>query len=392
MNRLRFMLIRGYSHSIWMDIRQLLEQLLIAELSGRIPVVHWGSSSFYNGKVYTNAFDKYFEPVSNYMIEDLMNPGYSFFPSVWQHDNLLMPDPGQVSLTERNYGEMLESNADVVVCDTYPNKMSALSLVGEDHPLYGMDTTQAYRFLMRKYLKLKPDLTNKIMRFFYSNSLHEGPVLAVHVRENFSISAFEKNSINKHYHGKVYKMKKQPEQNTNDTLKLHQIYRIYKVNKLETSNKDYHKEIQYMLGKFNIKKIFLLTDCTEILDEYRERYGSLLVYTDALRHSSNDVETPYLETHMHRRQNGIDAILDAYIAAKCSFFIGNGYSNMSKAVTYLNDWADTNVKLMYWVPENSSLANYAVTNTTVYPNNKLVGKFKQIAYSTHRTWKRLKDR
>ncbi|MCC3380785.1 O-fucosyltransferase family protein [Paenibacillus farraposensis] len=387
---MRFLLIKGYSHSILMDIRQLLNYIVVADLSNRVPVVHWGSSSFYNGKIYNNAFNMYFEPVSDYTIEDLMKPEYSFFPSVWNYENLLIPDPGLASFTDRSIGEILESEADVVVCDLYPNKMPVQELIGEQHPLYGMEARQMYRYLIKKYLKLKPDITRKISQFFYTHSLHEGPTLALHVRGEVALDEITSRFSYSSYNSK-FKIKYKPFRNTNDTLLLHQPYRIHKVGRDMTSNKIYHKEIQFMLGKYSIKKLFLMTDSTKIIEEYKQLYGTMLVHTDAPRQDDDEL-VPYLETHMHRRQNGIDAILEAYIAANCSFFLGDGHSEISHGVTYLKDWPNTNFKLMYWVSETSDIAKFNEVKTIVYPQNEFVGKARQMQLELSRIWNRFKGR
>lgn len=387
---MKFMIIKGYSHNIWLDIRQLLDQLVIAELSGRVPIVHWGSNSFYDGTIYNNAYNLYFEPITNYTIEDVMKPEYSFFPSTWNPENLLIPDPELTTLVDRNIGEIIESQADVVVCDSYSHKMPILNYIGEDHPLYGMEARHIYRYLIKKYLKLKPDISQKISKFYYTHHLNDGPSLAVHVRGEYALEDVFSRYRKISYYSQN-KIKNTPVQNTNDTLLLHQIHRLHKINKEVTSNKVYHKEIQFLLGRYGIRKLFLMTDSAKVIDEYKQIYGSILEYSEAPRLLDEDKMAPYLETHMHRRRNGINALLDGYLASNCDFFLGDGHSDESHAVTYLKDWPNTNIKLMYWYPRDSVFFKYEQERTVVYPRNEFVGKTKQLKAGMARTWNRLKD-
>ncbi|MGP7818797.1 O-fucosyltransferase family protein [Niallia sp. 01092] len=391
MHNERFLLIKAYSNSFWMDIHQLMEQLLIAEISNRIPVVHWGANHLLDGTKYQNAFDMYFEPISPYTIYHLMHPSYTFYPSVWDYNNLMMNnDDDRKTLAHRNIGEMLNSDANVVVCDTYSNKFPVTPFIKPEHSVFGMTPLQIHRFLFQKYLKLKPDIEEEINQFYDAHFKDEGPILGVHVRGKFTINEFsdEFDDFNEKYHSKMYNITRGDEHNSNAMVKLHEIHRIYKVKDLEKPNHLYHQEIRQLLGKYNIKKLFLSTDCIEVVEEYKRLYGPMLVVTDCSRHSINDEEAPYIDTHMTSRSDGIEVLKETYLATKCDFFIGNGLSNLSHAVTQLKDWSSTNIKLIYWLPEKKNLHNYKQVNTIVYPDNEFVGWFKQLLFRISRLWHR----
>ena len=79
-------------YGFWSDVDHVIGQLLIAELSNRIPVVHWGKNSLFSDVSNSNAFDLYFEPVSSLAIDDLASCDLSFFPPKWNAGNLHQED------------------------------------------------------------------------------------------------------------------------------------------------------------------------------------------------------------------------------------------------------------------------------------------------------------
>ena len=367
-----------------MDVHQLLEQLLVAEISNRIPVVYWGTNCLYNGAIHNNAFDLYFDAVSHYTIEDLMNPEYTFYPPVWEYDNLMADDPDRSTLIYRNMGDYLESDANVVVCDTYSHIHQIIPSLCENNPAYGMNAIQVYRFLMRNKLKIKDDIKAEIQQFYEKHLQNERPTLAVHVRGDFSIdhSALIRE-LNRIFHSEFYKIQRSDQINANDTVKLHEIALIKRIKQSQKPNKDYHKEILRFLGKYNIKKIFLTTDSEEVLEEYKKLYGDMLVTTDCSRMSQFTKEKfHYLDTHLTRRRKGMEILKDTYLASMCDFFLGNGYSNFSHAVTRLKDWSETNIKLLYWILDKKILPEYEVINEIQYPENDFIDHFKRMSLFT----------
>jgi len=46
----KFLLIKAWGYGFWSDVSHVLGQLLVAELTGRTPIVHWGQNSLF-GKV-----------------------------------------------------------------------------------------------------------------------------------------------------------------------------------------------------------------------------------------------------------------------------------------------------------------------------------------------------
>jgi hypothetical protein len=71
----RYLLIKSWGFGFWADVSQVLGSLLLAEATGRIPVVHWGTESLFSDKSGRDAFGFYFEPVSSFEALPISWPG-----------------------------------------------------------------------------------------------------------------------------------------------------------------------------------------------------------------------------------------------------------------------------------------------------------------------------
>jgi hypothetical protein len=93
----KFLLIKAWGYGFWSDIDHVLGQLLLCEMTGRIPIVCWGSNSNYNTGKIDNAFELYFEPISQYTIHDMLAKDFTFYPPKWTCENLLSNDVNKYS-------------------------------------------------------------------------------------------------------------------------------------------------------------------------------------------------------------------------------------------------------------------------------------------------------
>lgn len=344
----RFLLIKAWSSVLCADIDHVLSQLLIAEMTDRIPVVFWPTHCLHNGFIQTNGFELYFESISNDSIFNLVKPEYTYYPPIWDPDNLLVEDQTKDTWTFRNIGVLLASNANVVVGDVYYNIYELIPFIKKSHPAYGMTVEDAYRYIFNKYIRIKPDIDVEIQGFYNSWIRDCHPALAVHVRrvdESLIFTTREADKFENQYWNKFYiKYKRKHRKKKDEKVKS---YRLLKKGRYKEPNKAYHKEIKQLVDKYNVKKIFLLTDCEETLKEYKAKYGSMLVYTDCKRLSAED-EVSLLENPMIKRRRGIEVLKDAYVASKCDYFIGNDFSHLSHTIARIKDWPDKCIKLLYW--------------------------------------------
>ncbi len=305
----RFLLIKSWGCGFWSDVDHVMGQLLAAEVTNRIPVIYWGSNSLYAGDFQANAFDLYFEPVSNFTIQDIAWPGYTYYPPIWNSKNIMVEDLDKIAWAYRNLGDMMSADASVLVSDVHYFIRPIIPYIPKDHWAYGMTAHQIYRGLFDKYLKLKPDIEAEIQDFYNTNLKDKGLLLGVHIRGGD---------------------------------------KVREVENLARLNKRYYIEINRYIRKYGIKKILLLTDCEDIIKEFQRRYGDMLVFTDCRRGQLNDTNNAaHLQNYHNKRRKGIEIIKDTYLAAKCDFFIGNGYSNVSYTVKRLKDWPEDHIQLFY---------------------------------------------
>ncbi len=293
MNSDRFLLIKSWGCGFWSDVDHVMGQLLAAELTDRIPVVYWGTNNLYSESFKGNAFESYFEPISGYTVKDLNQTDFTYYPPIWNVKNLMVEDLDKVAWAYRNLGDMMQSNANVVVSDVHYFIRPMLHYIGKSHWAYGMTAHQIYRCLFDKYIRLKPDIQEEIQQFYDEFMKDAKPLLGVHIRGGDKVREVE-------------------------------------------------------IKQYGIQKILLLTDCEEILANFQKQYGQMVIFTDCKRGQLKDTENaPHLTNYSERRRKGIEIIKDTYLAAMCDFFVGNGYSNVSFTVKRLKDWPDNNIILFY---------------------------------------------
>jgi hypothetical protein len=237
----KFLLIKAISHSLWKNVHHLVELLLVAEITERIPVVYWGTNCLYNEVIYNNAFDLYFESISPYNIYDVIHAEYTFYPPIWKYDNLTSDDPDKNGLKYRNIGDFIGSNADVLVSDINIYITRIIPFIKKDHPVYGMTPLQIYRYLFNKYIKLKPDIKEEIQKYYNTNFKNTSHVLAVHMPGDFTLDIYSQikryNDINCLYHptnpnirSKFRKLKPRCDHfQVDETIHLHEIVRLLRV-------------------------------------------------------------------------------------------------------------------------------------------------------------------
>ena len=339
----RFLLIKAWSNTLWGDIDHVLGQLLIAELTNRIPIIYWPTHCLHNGSVQTNGFELYFEPVSTHTISSVSKPEYTYYPPIWDSDSLLVEDCNKETWKFRNIGDIISSNANVVVGDVYFNIYELIPFIKKTHAAYGMTAEQAYHYIYRKYIKVKPDIEKEIQGYNDMWLTNNHPILAVHVRRVDKDEVFDARVTNPKEN--QYWNKRYMKYNKKDKAKKHRF--VWK-GKLKKPNELYQPEIRKYVEKYNIKKIFLLTDSEAVIKEYKDKYGSKLLFTNCKRIKDDD-EISQMENPMVKRLRGVETIIDTYLAAKCDFFIGNDFSNMSHTITRMKDWTDKSTKLLYWL-------------------------------------------
>ncbi|MGE5613973.1 MAG: O-fucosyltransferase family protein [Bacillota bacterium] len=306
MTKKKFLLIREIAAGLWNEMHHVLTQLLAAEILKRIPVVYWGKGSLYASSDGSNAFGQFFQPVSGYSAQDLAKEEFSFYPKRWNASNILLPnthangDEGQGS----DYPALCE--ADVFVSDNYIDVEKIIPLMPEEYPLYGLNRRELFYRLMQKYIRLQKE-AQAFIDAFYDENMKGAAFLAVHMRSSDKIA---------------------------EVKHLHEL------------NSRYAPEIEKVLRANPGIRIFFMTDCIEILEEYKKRYGDILIHTDC-RRVHRDGQGVHFQECPDNKRKGFEIIRDTWLAARCDFFIGNGYSNVSMAISELKNWENDRIKLLY---------------------------------------------
>lgn len=301
----RFLLIKAWGYGFWSDVNHVLGQLLLAEITGRIPVVHWGANSLFSDDPNDDAFHHFFEPVSPFTVDDLAARAASFHPPKWRAGNLRQENLNKFEGPWSRSSSLFtfERNEEVVVSDFHHAVNDLAPWIPPGHPLAGLGTDELFLHLYRRHLRVRPEILARAERF-HQERLAGRPTIALHVRGG--------------------------DKGGEDPG-------------LARLNALYLPELERQLAALPAARIFLITDDLAILDGYRERFGERLVHTAATR-TGNEQGVHY-QRQQSRRALGEEVLIDALLAARCDRFIGNGLSNVSLAVAQMRRWEPGSCRL-----------------------------------------------
>lgn len=302
----RYLLITEWGFGFWADMAHVLGSLLLAELTGRIPVVHWGDNSLFSRSDGTNAWSHYFEPVSSTEVAELARPGHTYFPPPWDAaaTQSARSEAMRTTRPRATYGiGLLSRTESVVVSDAWLGVADLMPWIEPGDPLHGKSRIEVTRYLVAKYLHLQPDLRTGIDTFA-AGVLAKTRCLAVHIRATDKVS---------------------------------------EVSDLAAVNAQYLPWVERFLADRPDWHIFLLTDSQSTLQHFLARFPGRIIATAS--HRSDGRRGVH-----HMGHDPLDVarqvIIDTYLAARCDAFVGNGASNVSLAVEFLRDWPDGSYTLL----------------------------------------------
>ena len=302
-NKSRYLLIKAWGCGFFSDVNHVLGQLLIAELTERLPIVYWGKESLFADDTETNAFEHYFENFSKTSINEIQKNNYNYWPPKWNNKNLKFSEvnklKGPYSRISAQY--LLNRPEDIVISDFYTGIVDIKPWIPLNNPLSKLSIHEIYYHLVNRYLHPR-NLIKKRVDSFLQNKLMNSSFIAVHVRGSDKASEIKNlDSVNKQYEDIINK------------------------NILINPN----------------LKIFLMTDDTRVLSKFYELYGDKIVVTESQR-TNNNTGVHY-KNYSNSLELGFEVMIDVYIAAKAKIFIGNGLSNTSQIVRYLKNWSDEDI-------------------------------------------------
>ena len=321
--RPRYLLIRAWGQGFWSDVSHVLGQLLVAEITGRTPIVHWGLNSRFRNDTLpqtpgadapapdTNAWDHFFEPVSNACLADLVGRGLAYFPPKWRDDNLNVRENGALQGPYARIGALMtmRRSEDVVVSDFHTPLSALRHWIPPWHRLHGATLRAVHADLIARYIRPRPEIVERTDRAWAA--LGHGPFVAVHVRG--SDKAVE-------------------------------------IRGLKELTDQYPAHLDSLLRSIPGARLLLLTDWQPAVAEYRARYADRLVTTDAQR--TSDRVGLHFQKALDGRQLGEEVLVDTLLASRCDAFVGLGNSNVS---AFIDLFGRAPVRPRAWTDETSFL-------------------------------------
>jgi hypothetical protein len=300
----RYLLIKAWGYGFWSDVSQVIGSLLLAEITGRIPVTHWGTNSLFSDGSNGDAFKLYFGPVSSVSLYELARiQDATFFPQKWNRTNLECENVakwhGNGSRAAALY--FLNRQETIAVNDFYIGVVNVAPWVPTDHPMHGKPLDEIYRYLIKKYL-FPGNATLLSCDAFLRTRLDGGPFVAVHMRGSDKIL---------------------------EDPNLHSTNMAF-LSLIDSVNSTW--------------RIFLLTDDEQLRIRMVSIYGDRIVTTNCQR-TSTSTGVHYLSAVKHV-QAGLEVMMDTYLAISANRFIGNGRSNVSAMIDVLNEWNPGNSTLI----------------------------------------------
>lgn len=305
----RFLLIREWGAGFFSDVDHVLGQCLAAEISGRRPVVYWGERSLFRRPSDANAWDHFFEPVSDATM-DMVRAAWSggVYPPRWES----RPPEGSTadrwaSPETRTHAVLTLARPEpVVISDFHTQPWLILAWAPSGHRLRGAGIVSAYRDLAARYLRPKPHLV-KQADGFYAEHLRDGPSLAIHLRGTDKVS---------------------------------------EAAEVDNLNRGVLRAAWFETQRDPRLRVYVLTDSEPIASMARDILPVTVLRTVVRGSSKRGV---HYERKADPVQLGEEVLIDALVATRCDRFIGLGWSNVSAMVSFMRRQA----------PETSTLLGMA---------------------------------
>jgi len=307
----RYLVIQPWGCGFWGEVDHVLCQLAVAEITGRIPIVHWGAQGTYAARGRENSWEAYFQPVAGVRLPDLAGEERRVFPSYSQSSGLARTSLEQGRPHDQRTSSLyaLSAPEEIVVADRYDRLLDILPWAPAGHWLTQLPPDEVYRRLYAKYMRLTPQLAEEVERMAEA-VLPTGPVLAVHYRA-------------------------QTASKDNESIEHRSL-----------TWEQYFPTVDRFLSDVPGGKIFLLTDLRPCLEAFRARYGDRLSMLEAQRLDRADQIEVRLMADVDLEAAAKQVVLDVYLAARCDAFLGDGASGVSCAVGHLKHWPSGTYQLL----------------------------------------------
>ena len=294
----KYLLINSWGSGFGFDLLYLMQQLLLAEITHRTPVVYWGENSLYNPHPERNCFTDYFLEISQNTIDDLIPLQEKAFPEYWQDQALnkyLRRTRWRNTANNQSYQIMalsyLAREEELVISGEFSSIKVMLPWLEETSPFHGQDIDDIYRSLMLKYLKFQPEIVKRA----------EG-----HIKNLFG----EQSYYSIHLRGTDKQQEKQSQDIASINIEL-----MEQLEKLDST-----------------KPIFVMSDDVKQVELAKTRFGSRVKTIDVTRITGDSQGVHHLADDKSKIAH--EVILDMLIASNAHTFLGCGFSYLACCVAY----------------------------------------------------------
>jgi hypothetical protein len=285
-----FVLIKAWGYGFCAELAHVLGGLLLARITGRVPVVQWGRRCLFSDGG-ADSFTRFFEPVSDHGLAALAAlKGASLFPAGWSLETLGEDRPVARLGTGPETLTFLARPETILVCDHFIGVADLAPWLPPADPLHGRSLAACIKTLADAHLRPRPEILAAVAAF-RARHLAGRPVVAVHVRGSD---------------------------------------KVLELPGLDQANRRCFALVDALPADW---RIFLLTDDAAIAQRFRRCYGDRLTMTESRRTADR------IGIHYHRGEDGLalgrDVMTDVWLALGAERFIGNGRSNVSALIDAL---------------------------------------------------------
>ena len=271
----------------------MLGGLLLAEITGRTPVAHWGERSLFAGD--GEGFCRFFAPLSTTTLEELAaRADATLFPAGWRLATLGRDRPPGKPGAGLAAVQFIARPETILVCDDFLGVADLVPWIPPGHRWLGLVLPALFQALFQLHIRPRPEILATAADF-RARHLADGSVTAVHVR---------------------------------GSDKVLEVPDVGGANRRCFDLADAVPESH---------QLFLMTDDAGVADAFRRRYGERLVLTDSRRTADAT------GIHYHRGEDGLtlgrEVMVDLLLALEADRFIGNGRSNVSALIAVLREAA-----------------------------------------------------
>jgi hypothetical protein len=289
----RLVVIKSWGFGFWSDVYHVLTSCLLAEYTGRMPVVHWGQGCLFHEPGDENSWPGFFRPVSGVPVAAAMDDRLDVFHPRWQGrvDGALFDRGAEEG--GRMHGLLLMGRREAVVISDFATPVVAmLPWAPEGHWSRGLTPDEVLARLMASYA-CPAEEAIRLSEAILAAVPDPSRCVAMHLRG--TDKRFE-----------------QPEMIEMRAACLTHVERL--------------------LSDGGAESVLLMTDDSGISARLLERYGERLILPASTR-AAGDIGLHYQRIAGPVRL-GLEVEAEVLAAARCGWFIGSGSSNVATAVVH----------------------------------------------------------